>query len=133
MIGKIIYYQLSNDANVASIVGNRIYMDMPPQDVAFPFIVYSINGTAPTNTKDYNTKSVLDSLTIQIDMYTRKVTDSANLSNYVRNRLDGYQGEFLGMTIKQTRFLDEVSGDRDMEMGVYYRSQDYEFHLHKSN
>ena len=133
MIGKVVYYRLSNNVNVATIVGNRIYQDMPPQDVAFPFMVYTITNTEPTGTKDYSTKSVQDLIQVQIDMYTRKIVDASNLASYVRTALDGYTGTYLSLTIQQTRFLNDASGDADMEMGVYYRTQDYEFHIHKQN
>jgi len=101
VIGKAIYYLLSNDIDVSGIVGTRIYQDMPPQDSAFPFIVYTVISTAPTNTKDYSTKSVLDAVQVQIDMYSRKVTEINNLATYVRNQLDGYTGTQSGSTIRQ--------------------------------
>jgi len=133
VIGKALYYLLSNDIDVSGIVGTRIYQDMPPQDSAFPFIVYTVISTAPTNTKDYSTKSVLDAVQVQIDMYSRKVTEINNLATYVRNQLDGYTGTQSGSIIRQCRFLNDSSGDPELEIPVYFRSQDYEIHLHKTN
>lgn len=131
MIGKAIYYLLANDITVSGIVGTRIYQDMPPQDVHFPFVVYTILSTIPTSTKDYKSKSVLDALTIQLDMYSRKVVESNNLAVAVRSKLDGFEGTQSGLNIRQCKFLDDTSAAEDLELGVYFRSQDYEFHIHK--
>lgn len=132
MIGKAIYNLLSNNLAVSSIVGTRIYQDMPPQDVAFPFVVYTILSTIPTNTKDVNTRSVLDAQVVQLDMYSKKVVESNNLAEAVRARLDGFEGTVAGLTIKQCRFTGDTSAAEDLELGVYFRSQDYEFHIHKT-
>jgi hypothetical protein len=42
MIGKVIYGRLSTDAAVTGICGLNIFPDIAPQNVQYPFMVYTI-------------------------------------------------------------------------------------------
>lgn len=46
---KQLYYHLSNDVNIASLVGSRIYSHIAPTDSLLPYIVFRFEG----QTSDY--------------------------------------------------------------------------------
>ena len=47
MIGKVIYGRLTTDAAVTGICGLNIYPDIAPQNVQYPFMVYTIVNSLP--------------------------------------------------------------------------------------
>ena len=86
MIGKVIYGRLTTDAAVTGICGLSIYPDIAPQNVQYPFIVYTITNSIPVDYKDG--QSNLEEINIQIDVYTNNYETTQTLANNVRNRLD---------------------------------------------
>ena len=52
MIGKLIYGRLSTATNITAIVGTNIYPDITPQNVDYPFVVYTATNSTPVDYKD---------------------------------------------------------------------------------
>jgi hypothetical protein len=52
MTGKAIYALLTASTDVTDLVGTRIFPDMATQKAAYPFVVYSVEATEPSDTKD---------------------------------------------------------------------------------
>ena len=51
IVGKAIYYLLTNATDVTDIVSTRIYPEIAQQDADLPYIVYAIANNEPTDTK----------------------------------------------------------------------------------
>ncbi len=66
MIGKLIYSRLSTDGEILAYVGSKIYPDIVPQNVQYPFVVYTIVNSLPVDFKDG--QSNLEEITLQVDV-----------------------------------------------------------------
>lgn len=123
MIGKLIYGRLSTDSNITSIVGTNIYPDITPQNVDYPFVVYTIINSLPVDYKDG--QSNLEEINLQIDVYTQKYDDTQNLANLIRNRLDRFVGTVEGVTVQTIKYVSSNSQVYNAELNVYWMSIDF--------
>lgn len=89
-LGYALYYVLSNDAQVASVVSTRIYPDAIPRYSVLPAITYTVNNVAVTETKDTTTK--WDDVDLTISLFTLTRASGELLSNYVREAMDRKYG-----------------------------------------
>jgi len=125
MIGKAIYSKLYGTANISAIVGNRIYPDMATQDATYPFIVYTVDGTDPTDVKD--SVSPLDIVNVSIAMYADTYSVVTDLAEKIRTALDRMTGTFEGMVIQGCRFSGQSSGDMHLDKHIFVIEQEYRF------
>ncbi|NCW67514.1 MAG: DUF3168 domain-containing protein [Marivivens sp.] len=51
IVGKAIYYLLTNATDVTDIVSTRVYPEVAQQDADLPFIVYNVTNNEPSDTK----------------------------------------------------------------------------------
>ena len=86
MIGKVIYGRLTTDAAVTGICGLNIFPDIAPQNVQYPFMVYTIINSLPVDFKDG--QSNLEEITLQIDVYTNKHAEWLYKKGYILDLLD---------------------------------------------
>lgn len=125
--GTVIHNLLSNDATVSGIVSTRIYPDTAPQNASFPYVVYQITGTIPTNDKDGTSK--LDTVIMQIDAYSTSYDTTRTLADAIRTELDRYSGTNGTTVVDKIIFSNESSGPPDLGLGVFWLSQDYEIRI----
>ena len=123
MIGKLIYGRLSTASNITAIVGTHIYPDITPQNVDYPFIVYSIIDSNPVDFKDG--QSNLEEIDLQIDVYTQNYDTTQNLSNLIRNRLDRFVGTLEGVEVQTIKYVRQSSQVFNAELSVYWVSIDF--------
>jgi hypothetical protein len=123
MIGKVIYGRLSTDTNITAISGINIYPDIVPQNVAYPFIVYTIINSTPVDYKDG--QSNLEEVTVQIDVYTNNYDTTQTLANLVRNRLDRFTGTVNGVTVATIKYMSSDSQVYNADLNVYWMSVDF--------
>ena len=84
-----IYAVLSQDANVANIVGNRIYPHGEAiQDTEKPYIVWQLITGTPQNTLSDRTD--IDAMRIQIDCYHQSPVGIEALADVVREAIESY-------------------------------------------
>lgn len=126
-VGKVIYDLLSNDATVSATVGTKIYPDIAPQTTSFPYVVYQEISTTPTDDKDGTSK--LDSIRLQIDMYDDNYDDIETLATAIRDALDRQTGTIQSVAVDKIIFSNEVSGNYDIDMNIWWRSQDYDIRI----
>lgn len=121
---------LLDDANIAAIVGTRVYPVILPQGVTTSSIVYK----RISNIGDWHMQgpSGIGRPRIQIDCWSQDADVAANLGLLVKQRLDGYRGTMLwgedspeeGIII-QGIFFDQ---DRDLyenELKMFAVSSDF--------
>jgi hypothetical protein len=123
MIGKLIYGRLSTASNITAIIGTNIYPDITPQNVDYPFIVYSIIDSSPVDFKDG--QSNLEEIDLQIDVYTQNYDTTQNLSNLIRNRLDRFVGTLEGVEVQTIKYVRQSSQVFNAELSVYWVSIDF--------
>jgi hypothetical protein len=123
MIGKLIYGRLSTASNITAIIGTNIYPDITPQNVDYPFIVYSIINSNPVDFKDG--QSNLEEIDLQIDVYTQNYDTTQNLANLIRNRLDRFVGTVEGVEVQSIRYMSSDSQVYNANLNVYWMSIDF--------
>jgi NAD-dependent SIR2 family protein deacetylase len=123
MIGKLIYARLSTASNITAIISNNIYPDITPQNVDYPFIVYSIIDSNPVDFKDG--QSNLEEIDLQIDVYTQNYDTTQNLANLIRNRLDRFVGTVEGVEVQTIKYVRQSSQVFNAELSVYWVSIDF--------
>ena len=123
MIGKLIYNRLSTDGDILSYVGTKIYPDIVPQNVQYPFVVYTIVNSLPVDFKDG--QSNLEEITLQVDVYTQNYDDTQILSNLIRNRLDRFVGIVEGVEVQSIKYMSATSQVFNAELSVYWMSIDF--------
>lgn len=123
MIGKLIYSRLSTDGEILVYVGSKIYPDIVPQNVQYPFVVYTIVNSLPVDFKDG--QSNLEEITLQVDVYTQNYDDTQILSNLIRNRLDRFVGTVEGVEVQSIKYMSATSQVFNAELSVYWMSIDF--------
>jgi Protein of unknown function (DUF3168) len=123
MIGKLIYSRLSTDGEILAYVGSKIYPDIVPQNVQYPFVVYTIVNSLPVDFKDG--QSNLEEITLQVDVYTQNYDDTQQLSNLIRNRLDRFVGIVEGVEVQSIKYMSATSQVFNAELSVYWMSIDF--------
>jgi hypothetical protein len=123
MIGKVIYGRLSTDVAVTGVCGLNIYPDIAPQNVEYPFIVYTIINSTPVDFKDG--QSNLEEITVQLDVYTNNYETTQTLSNAVRNRLDRFSGTLNSVNIQTIKYMSSDSQVYNADLNVYWMSIDF--------
>ena len=123
MIGKLIYNRLSTDGSITAYVGTKIYPDITPQNVQYPFVVYTIVNSLPVDFKDG--QSNLEEITLQIDVYTQSYDDTQDLANLIRNRLDRFTGTTEGIDVQTIKYMSSDSQVFNAELSVYWMSIDF--------
>jgi len=123
MIGKLIYSRLSTDGAILAYVGSKIYPDIVPQNVQYPFVVYTITNSTPVDYKDG--QSNLEEIEIQIDVYTQNYDDTQDLANLIRNRLDRFVGTVEGVEVQSIKYTASDSQVYNAELSVYWMSIDF--------
>jgi len=123
MIGKLIYSRLSTDGAILAYVGSKIYPDIVPQNVQYPFVVYTITNSTPVDYKDG--QSNLEEIEIQVDVYTQNYDDTQDLANLIRNRLDRFVGTVEGVEVQSIKYTASDSQVYNAELSVYWMSIDF--------
>lgn len=125
MTGKALYAILSTAVPVTGIVSTRIYPDMATQDATYPFVVYSITGILPSNTKDH--ASQMDEVTASVICYADSYNGVQDLSEKVRAALDGKtRGTYGGVSLQSIRITDQLSTQMNIDKLVYIVDQTYQ-------
>jgi hypothetical protein len=123
MIGKVIYGRLTTDAAVTGICGLNIFPDIAPQNVQYPFMVYTIINSLPVDFKDG--QSNLEEITLQIDVYTNNYETTQTLANNVRNRLDRFVGIVNSISVQTIKYMSSDSQVYNPDLNVYWISMDF--------
>lgn len=123
MTGIAIFNILTNASAVTDIVGSQIFPDMATQQATYPFIVYEINSTTSTETKDGPSK--LDEVTVNVMSYSNSYQQAQELAAKVRTALDRTRGTFEGVEVQSIQFENSFSTAMSFEKKVYVVEQSY--------
>lgn len=124
MIGKSIYYLLSNASGVSSIVSTRIYPSRIPQIKDFPAISYHQVSRVPTDQKD--AVSGLDKVDFDIICWGKNYDQLNTLSAAVRTALDRVSISSQGATVDTIVFVREQDSFDD-GAEIFQRNMQFRF------
>jgi hypothetical protein len=124
MTGIAIYHILTNASDVTDIVGSQIFPDVATQQAVYPFIVYEVSGTIPSDTKDGPSK--LDEVSVNVMCYSNSYAQAQQLASKVRIALDRTKGTFAGVEIQSIQFTNQFSTAMSFEKKVYVLEQNYD-------
>lgn len=90
-----IYQLLSSDTELSIQLKGNIFPVIAPHSTQAPFVVVNVITTQPNDVKGRKVGDVsrVDVYDIQIDVYTNNALRSLELSNDIRNIIDGYRGQ----------------------------------------
>ena len=120
--GKAIYSILTSDSDVSAIVGTRVYPQIAAQGAAFPFVIYVLQDTSPSDTK--SGVSTLDEVRYDIVVASETYAEVSDLTNKIRTALDRYTGTVAGVVIDSIQFID-LDADNDPGTETYVTSSEY--------
>ena len=129
--GIAIYAILSNKVSITNLVDTRIYPESAPEGATMPYIVYSVVGNSPVETKD---ETVVDEAQIELFSVDSSYGSCMTLADTVRKVLDRvqYTNTNVGKEIDvqsmiYTNEVTEVNQDRN----TYVAVQDYTMRIKK--
>lgn len=123
MTGKAIYALLSANATLVTAVSTRIFPDMATQEADYPFLIYTVTGTDPSDSKDG--VSGLDAVQVSVTTFATTYTQAVDVSELVRTALDRKTGTYQGVTVQSIRFVDQRSAAMDWDKHIFIIEQDY--------
>jgi len=124
-VGLAIRQLLVDDTPVQTLVSSRIYPEIAAEGAVPPYLVYTILGNSPVDTK-HNTP--IDEANIEVISVSRSYSEANDLADKVRAALDRAnvsvavgEGTVVVQSIQYTNETTEVSTDRQ----YYAAVQDY--------
>lgn len=120
--GKAIYSILTTNSAVNAIVSSRVYPQIAAQGAVFPFVVYVMQGTDPSDTK--SGVSTLDEIRYDIIVASETYAQASDLTGKIRTALDRYSGTVAGVVIDSIQFID-LDADNDPGTETFLTSTEY--------
>jgi len=130
IVGKAIYYLLTNATDVTDVVSTRVYPEIAQQDADLPYIVYAIANNEPTDTKPEPSK--LDTAQVEVNIYSQSYTEAIDLAVAVRAALDRVKGTYSGVNVQSIQYLNEII-DFDEPQRAYNISADYDVRISRTD
>jgi len=131
-VGLAIRQLLVDDTPVQTLVSGRIYPEIAAEGAMPPYLVYTILGNSPVDTK-HNTP--IDEANIEVISVSRSYGEANDLADKVRAALDRAnvsvavgEGTVVVQSIQYTNETTEVSTDRQ----YYAAVQDYTIRIKRS-
>ncbi|MEW6048252.1 MAG: DUF3168 domain-containing protein [Bacillota bacterium] len=91
---QAVYAHLQADEAVSTLVGGRIYHQMPPLDATYPLIV--INTVSSVDRRDLSGVAYTDTR-VQITAMADTLAEAERIAMAVRQSLEGYTGMMAGV------------------------------------
>ena len=89
-IATAMFSHLSSQAGITALVGTRVYATVPPSDPTYPFITFQVFSDAPEH--HMGGAVGLTIVKMQIDAWAFLVQEQQDISEAIRNALDGFRG-----------------------------------------
>lgn len=116
---------LAADDGVSGIVGDRIYYVIAPQKTAAPYLI--ISGVAKAADHTHDGPSGLREARVQMSAFGESYMDVSDLTQAVKDCLDGFIGESEGVLIEKCLYINEVDM-YEPGTGLQFKPSDYEIY-----
>lgn len=133
IIENAIYSLLTQDADISSMVGNRVYPSDLPQMYILPAITFFRVSSVQIQTHTEG----MPNPRFQVDSWAETNDDTAQLATYVKNLLNGFKGTISVDGTNYNISASLIAGDQgplrrplaaepdNPEPGIYHEIQDY--------
>ena len=125
-----LYEYTKNSSTITALVSTKIYPGLAPTSTALPYITYEISSRTPT--RHMTGVSAFVEHSIQFDALGTTEAIVNDISNALRNVLDGFQDTMGSTDIRYVRFENEVDNtsiesDAGNQVKIHRRTLDYVF------
>ena len=127
--GKAIYKLLKDSADVGAICADRIFPELAQQDADAPFIVYTIQSTQPSPTK--NSTSKIDTARVELYCLSEDYEEAMSLGIAVRSALDRQSGTINGVEVQSIDF-DTSDIQFDSDQCIYVLEHTYDVRIQRT-
>jgi hypothetical protein len=127
MIGKAIFAMLSTNAEVESLVGDRIYPSVSPDNI-YPLIVYDV-AEEPSESIDVQE---LTEFTVTLTLVTRSYASAQELAKVVKCAMDRQKGMWGGLFIRSCNLIaptSESSYTDSANVEITYHTQEQQYRV----
>lgn len=123
MIGKAVYYALSNDSGVTDLVGTKIYPEIAPEGTTAPVVVFTMINSVPDYSRSGTGRWVS---TVDVLVFDKSYVDCVDLAIEVRDALNELHGTFNTVTVQDGK-ITGMNGGYDIETDTFYHRISFEF------
>ena len=129
-IGSAARALILSNAEIAELVGPRVYSDQMPQGGTVPAIVYEVSSEQANDV--LAGPLGMEEATITVDAYGATRTDANKLNHLIKKHLAGFRGTVSGVTIRVVYQDSGLYYGTDLPPGGsdahrYITSQDFGF------
>jgi hypothetical protein len=120
---------LLNDATVAGLVSDRVYLDEAPQTDPYPLIIVEEDNIEPFDSK--SGVSSVDHDTVRVFPYSTNKAQLRTLAKACRDALDGKANVTYDTTqVVYVRFMNQSSFDEKIDnRKTYAKDQEYQIRV----
>lgn len=122
-VGKIIYSAITSDTELNSVLNNRIYPLVAPNDTELPFVVYNRTNVYSTNhTKD---GWLNEDCSFQISVVSNKYEESIELADKVRELFENCTISTSSLSITNVRLTssNEMFNEDEYIQNLYFECE----------
>ena len=127
LIPKAIYDKLSKNSTITKIIGSSLYPIIAPDEVPYPYIVYSRTGIAPDYDKD---GSLEDIVSVTVIAVSNDYMQSITLANEIRNTLELSTYNSTDVVYNRCEFTG-ITESYDDSRGGFIQTLTFEFSITK--
>lgn len=108
MIGKVIKYKFTNDSNLNSLFGGRVFPVIGAQGQTSPFAIYEVVNVTTAMSKDSD--SHVDDVMVRITLISTNYSDVQNGIGYIRTAFVRMNETINGVVVQSCKY----DGERDL-------------------
>ena len=108
MIGKVIKYKFTNDSNLNSLFGGRVFPVIGAQGQTSPFAIYEVVNVTTAMSKDSD--SHVDDVMVRITLISTNYSDVQNAIGYIRTAFVRMNETINGVVVQSCKY----DGERDL-------------------
>ena len=108
MIGKVIKYKFTNDSNLNSLFGGRVFPVIGAQGQTSPFAIYEVVNVTTAMSKDSD--SHVDDVMVRITLISTNYSDVQNAIGYIRTAFVRMNETINGVMVQSCKY----DGERDL-------------------
>ena len=116
--------ELADDSTVAALVGDRIYYDVAPQDISYPYI--TMHDITQVRDHTHQGPSGLIRAVIQFSIFAKKYIETKTIAAAIAGVIDGWQATTMQSTyVGECSSVDESDNGYNHEAKSHHLSVDY--------
>jgi hypothetical protein len=128
MLEDALRTRLLADTEIASLIGERMFVNEAPQGIERPYVVYMVVSLMP----QYGTSCVYDEMVIQYSCFAEKYADARSVVNAIRNNIGRFSGKIGPLHVPKIRFHSQGANEREKDSRLAHISYDFEIILNKN-